>query len=47
MAIGRSVQSPMVPTLKGTEVPWYCAQHFMRLVSSSINVSVFLYCMSG
>ena len=41
MAIGRTVWSPKVPTLKGTEVSLSYVQCFLYLVYSSINVSVF------
>ena len=41
MAIERTVCSPKVPTLKGTEASLSCVQCFLYLVSSSINVSIF------
>ena len=41
VATGRTVWGPKVPTLKGTEASLSCAQCFLYLVSSSINVSIF------
>ena len=41
MVTRRTVWSPKVPTLKGTEVSLSCAQCFLYLGSSSINVSIF------
>ena len=41
MATGRTVWSPKMPPLKGTEASLSCVQCFLYLVSSSINVSVF------
>ena len=41
MAIGKTVQGPKVPTLKGTEVSLSCVQCFFYLGSSSINISIF------
>ena len=46
LVIGRTVWSPKVPTLKGTEVSWSYVQYFLYLVSSSINVSIFSYYMA-
>ena len=43
MAIGRIVWGSKVPTLKETEVSLSYVQCFLYLVSSSINVSVFLF----
>ena len=40
MAIGRTMWSPKVSTLKGTEVSLSYLQDFLYLVSSSINVSI-------
>ena len=40
--IGRTVWGPKVPTLKGTEASLSYVQCFLYLVSSSINVSIFL-----
>ena len=42
MATGRIVWGPKVPTLKGTKVSLSYVQCFLYLVSSSINVSIFL-----
>ena len=42
MAIGRTVWGPKVPTLKGTEASLSYVQCFLCLLSSSINVSIFL-----
>ena len=39
---GRTVWGPKVPTLKGTEALLSYVQCFLYLVSSSINVSIFL-----
>ena len=41
MAIGRTVGSPKVPTLKGTKASLSYVQRFLHLVSYSIRVSVF------
>ena len=41
MATGRTVWSPKVSTLKGTEASLSCVQCFLYLVSSSINASIF------
>ena len=41
MATGRTVWGPTVPTLKGTEASFSYVQHFLFLVSSSINVFIF------
>ena len=41
VVIGRTVWGPKVPILKGTEESLSCVQHFLYLVSSSINVSIF------
>ena len=41
MAIGRTVWSPKVPTLKGAEASFSYVQCFVYLVSSSIDVSIF------
>ena len=41
MLIGRTVWSPKVPALKGTEVSLSYVQCFLYLVSSSVNVSIF------
>ena len=46
LVIGRTVWSPKVPTLKGTEVSWSYVQYFLYLVSSSINASIFSYYMA-
>ena len=43
MAIGRTVWSPRVPTLKGTEVSLSHLHSFLYLASSSINASIFHY----
>ena len=42
MATRRTVWSPKMPTSKGTEVSLSYVQCFLKLVSSSINVSVFI-----
>ena len=42
MAIGRTVWGPKVPTLKGTKASLSYVQCFLYLVSSSINVSIFI-----
>ena len=42
MAIGRTVWGPKVPTLKGTEASLSYVQCFLYLVSSSVNVSIFI-----
>ena len=42
MMIGRIVWGPEVPNLKGTEVSLSYIQCFLYLVSSSINVSIFM-----
>ena len=42
MASGRTVWGPKVPTLKGTEASLSHVQCFSYLVSSSINVSIFI-----
>ena len=47
MAIVTTVWGLKVPTLKGTEASLSCVQCFLYLVSSSINVSIFSYCMAG
>ena len=41
MATVRTMWSPYVPTLKGTEASLSYVQCFLHLVSSSINVSIF------
>ena len=40
METGRTVWGPKVPTLKGTEASLSYIQHFLYLVSSSVNVSI-------
>ena len=40
-AVGRIVQGPKMPTLKGTEASLFYVQCFLCLVSSSVNVSIF------
>ena len=42
MATGRTAWGPKVPTLKGTEVSLSYVQFFLYVVSSSINVSIFI-----
>ena len=41
MATGRTVWSPKMPPLKGTEASLSCVQCFLYLVSSSVNASIF------
>ena len=43
MEIGRTVGGSKVPTLKGTEVSLSYVQCFLYSISSSINVSFFIY----